>query len=286
MSPAASAPDPWLTQQFPKLSQLSPLGVGGQKHVLAAEHQDHGPVVLKLVRPPVDLEVARREILAVQTIASDRVPRILEYGSAPSQWGDVFWLIEQRVPGLTLRQVLQTGPLPAKDVLLLARDICDPLVDAESARIVHRDVKPENIIRSPDGRFWLLDFGLARHLSLTSLTATALPWGKLTVGYAPPEQFRNLKRAIDSRCDLFALGVTLHESATGVNPYYVGAKDQLEILRRVEQQSLPKLSLGMTTSPELEDMILAMTQRRREHRPRSAVEVAGWLRDICIREGL
>lgn len=286
MTGPASAPDAWVRQTFPELSQVVPLSSGGQKQVLAAQHQSHGEVVLKLLRPPVDLEVVRREILAVQTIASPRVPRILEQGVSPSQWGDVVWLIEERVHGVTLRQVLQGGPLAPVDVLRLGRDICEPLVAAETAQIVHRDVKPENIIRSPDGHYWLIDFGLARHLGLTSLTATALPWGKLTVGYSPPEQFRNQKRAIDARCDLFALGVTLFESATGANPYYLGAPDALEILRRVERQPLPRLSLGLRTSPDLEDLVFAMTQRRREHRPRSAREVAQWLDDICTREGI
>jgi len=60
--------------------------------------------------------------------------------------------------------------------------------------------------------FWLLDFGIARHLDLSSLTATSLPYGKMTLGYAPPEQCRNFKREIDSRADLFALGVTMQRN--------------------------------------------------------------------------
>jgi eukaryotic-like serine/threonine-protein kinase len=286
MTQPTATPLDWLNQNFPQLSSINPLSGGGQKQVLAASHGVHGEVVLKLLRPPVDHEATRREILAVQAIAAHNVPRVLEHGISPSSWGDVVWLIEERVPGVTLRQALGSGALAPGEVLRLARDLAAPLVNAEGARIVHRDVKPENIMRAPDGRFWLLDFGLARHLGLTSLTATALPWGKLTVGYAPPEQFRNQKKAIDSRCDIFALGVTLYESVTGANPYFAGATDQLEILRRVERQSLPRLQLGMLTSPIFEDLIAAMTQRRREHRPRSARELGDWVADICIREGI
>jgi serine/threonine-protein kinase len=83
------------------------------------------------------------------------------------------------------------------------------VVAAEAVSIVHRDVKPANIIVDPQGEFWLIDFGVARHLDLDSLTATAAPGGCGTIGYAPAEQCRNDKPDIDARADLFALGVTL-----------------------------------------------------------------------------
>lgn len=283
-SPPPTLPD-WLAAHFPELTSIVPLGQGGQKQVLAGTHAAHGDVVLKLIRPPVNHEEVRREILAVQTLSSLNVPAIFGDGTAASPWGDVVWILEERVVGVTLRQRLAGGPLPAREVLSLAQDIIVPLEAAEGARIVHRDVKPDNIMCCPGGGYWLLDFGLARHLGLTSLTATALPFGKLTVGYAPPEQLRNQKRHIDARSDLFAFGVTLYEAATGANPYYAGAQDQFEILRRVERMPLPRLDLGLQTSPDFEDLVSAMTQRRREHRPRTASEVRDWITDICTREG-
>ncbi|MFX8601132.1 serine/threonine protein kinase, partial [Acinetobacter baumannii] len=70
-----------------------------------------------------------------------------------------------------------------------------------------------------NGDFWLLDFGIARHLAMSSLTADFRTFGKFTPGYAPIEQWRNLKSEIDSRSDMFALGVTIIEASTGVNPF-------------------------------------------------------------------
>jgi len=101
-----------------------------------------------------------------------------------------------------------------KPVLKLGLQVMEALERAERSQIVHRDVKPENIMQDSAGGFWLLDFGIARHLDLSSLTASGLPYRKMTLGYAPPEQCRNFKREIDSRADLFALGVTMHECAT------------------------------------------------------------------------
>jgi len=283
--PVGPPPD-WFAAHFPQLAQVIQIGAGGQKLVYSAVEATRGSVVLKLLRPPVDKEEARREILAVQTVASAHVPVIYQYGVAPSEWGDVFWIIEQLIPGETLRQIVAAGALPPTDILRLARDISEPLLAAETCNIVHRDVKPDNIMRSQDGTFWLLAFGLARHLGLSSLTATALPFGKLTPGYAPPEQFRNHKKQIDARSDLFALGVTLYEAATGVNPFRAGARDPLEMLKRVEKEPLPRLTLELTPAKEFEDLVAAMTQRRREHRPRTAREVVEWIADICRRQGI
>jgi serine/threonine protein kinase len=108
----------------------------------------------------------------------------------------------------------------AQSVLRLGLHVLEALERAETVQIVHRDVKPDNIMCDGEGNFWLLDFGIARHLELSSLTPTASPFGKMTLGYAPPEQCRNVKGDIDSRADLFALGVTLHECATGRNGFF------------------------------------------------------------------
>src|SRR5690606_10231964 len=105
----------------------------------------------------------------------------------------------------------------ATDVVRLSLHTLETLAAAETANVVHRDVKPGNIISCTDGSFWLIDFGIARHLNLHSLTDSNQLWGKGTPGYAPPEQMRNAKPSIDGRSDLFALGVTIYEAASGAN---------------------------------------------------------------------
>jgi len=252
------------------LSDFHPLGQGGQKLVLAARHERDGDIVLKIVYPKTDPESVRREILAVQQIQSPRVPRILEHGLADTNLGACVWLREEKVSGDTLRNILASGPLPAESVLRLGLQMMEALEGAERAQIVHRDVKPDNIMRDAVGDFWLLDFGIARHLDLSSLTATSLPTAKMTLGYAPPEQCRNFKREIDSRADLFALGVTMHECATGRNAFLdPPPRDHLELLRRVEQLVLPHVALPIGATDSLRDLIATMTQKNRVHRPRT-----------------
>jgi serine/threonine-protein kinase len=276
----------WVQANFGELTNILQFPSGGAKLVFAATHPTDGDVVLKIIRPSHGIDEISREILAVQQMVGVRVPSILASGSIPTPFGTCFWFRERRILGSTLRQLLAQGPLRAGEVLVLARDIVEVLEAAEAVLIVHRDVKPENIIRDTAGRYWLLDFGIARHLTLGSLTATALPLGKMTPGYAPPEQARNLKRAIDSRADLFALGVTLHEAATGVNVFIQGARDFQDILQRVESLALRPLKLQLQMSASFDDLVACMTQKRRDHRPRSVTEARAWLQDICSAEGL
>jgi serine/threonine-protein kinase len=276
---------PLLQAAFPDLVDLQPLGGGGQKRVFSAAHAVDGSVVLKIIFPIQHTEDIHREILAVQKVNSSRVPRICEHGVIEMPFGKCYWIREARILGSTLRVMLQDGPLAVKDVLNLARHTLEALENAEAVSIVHRDVKPENLIGDGAGNFWLLDFGIARHLTLDSRTATALPFGKMTLGYAPPEQCRNLKPRIDSRADLFALGVTIYEAATGGNPFIVGARDPMEILRRVENDSLGRLALDMKRADEFADLVLAMTQKRRMHRQMGIQETLVWLKEICDAQG-
>lgn len=276
----------WLATQFPDLQNIQPLSRGGQKQVFSALHPRDGDVVLKLMHPNTNIERTEREVLAVARIQSSRVPKILGHGTIRTAAGDCLWFREQRILGPTVREMLVRGPLGTQRLLRLGLHVSETLMAAEDASIVHRDVKPDNIILDSNEHFWLIDFGLARHIGLESLTATANAFGHVTWGYAPPEQCRNIKQEIDARADLFALGVTLHECATGVNPFRVGARDALEVLRRVENDNLPQLEMSFSLAADFADLVVSLTQKRRVHRPQNAREVYQWVKEICEGEGL
>jgi serine/threonine-protein kinase len=276
----------WLTGQFPDLQDIQPLSHGGQKQVYSARHPADGEVVLKLMYPSADMERTARELRAVVEVQSTRIPNILEQGIVSTPIGDCYWFREQRIGGNTVREFLAGGPFDTPDLLRLALHVSETLAAAEAANIVHRDVKPANIIRDLHGNYWLIDFGLARHLGLDSLTATANMFGNVTWGYAPLEQCLNIKQQIDSRADLFALGVTLYECATGTNPFRDGARDELEILQRVESNTLPRLQLTFPSASDFADLIVSLTQRQRIHRPQSVSEAHEWICEICAKENV
>lgn len=277
----------WLQQRFPDLTGLALMGRGGQKLVFTCRHPVDGSVVLKLCNIGGDSDARLpREIKAVRQLSNVRIPQVLDEGILPSPVGDILWVRETRIDGTNLRALLRNGPMTPVAILHAGRDLLETLAAAEQVRIVHRDVKPDNIIIGTNGSGWLLDFGLARHLDETSLTATALPFGVGTPGYCPPEQFRNRKPEIDSRADLFGLGVTLYECAEGVNPLRDKARDLNEVLRRTESQPLKPLTRPVDSVGEFNNLVMAMTRIRHTQRPRTVAEALTWMREICAREGV
>jgi len=212
------------------------------------------------------------------------MPRIFAHGQLTGNIGTIVWFREQRVPGQVLSARIRAGALSLHELLRLALHVSETLVAAESASIVHRDVKPANIIMDPQGAFWLIDFGVARHLDLESLTATAAPGGCGTIGYAPAEQCRNDKPDIDARADLFALGVTLYEAATGRNPHVEGARDRLEVIRRASTQQLPRLVSPLPG--DFADLVATLAQPNLVHRCQTAHEAYQWIKELCDREGI
>ena len=273
-------------QLFPELSNVVPLTPGGQKEVFSAVHVTDGDVVLKIYHPGADRERIAREVDAPKRVNSKRVPQLLATGIKSVPSGEYVWVREQRVPGDGLNVILRPGPLTAKAVLRLARDVMGVLAASEAVRIVHRDVKPGNIIVDTTGNAWLIDFGVARHLDLASRTPDMAPMGVGTLGYAPPEQMRNRKREIDGRADLFALGVTLYECIEGINPFRHGARSPGEILHRVETTQLPKLSKPVDSANQFSDFVQALARSRLNHRPKSVKDAMDWLQSICVAEGI
>jgi len=274
----------WLALQLPNLANLQPLAAGGQKQVFTATHANDGEVVVKLMHPGSDPARTERELGAATQVQARRMPHIFEHGQLIGNTGTIVWFREQRIPGQSLRARIQTNTLSHHELLRLALHVSATLVAAEAVGIVHRDVNPANIIVDLHGAFWLIDFGLARHLDLESLTATAAIGGWGTLGYAPAEQCRNDKREIDARADLFALGVTLYEAATGRNPYREGARDGFEVIRRISTQQLPRLASQLPDG--LADLVATLAQPDLVHRCQTAREAHEWIRDLCDQEGV
>ena len=130
------------------------------------------------------------------------------------------------------------------------------------------------------GDYWLLDFGISRHLAMSPLTPMTSPFGKFTLGYAPPEQLRNIQNEIDARADLFAFGVMFYECSTGRHPFRDGAANEFEMIRRVENDVLPTLQLPCKDANSLADLIRAITQKRRDHRPATVADALAWMQEI------
>jgi tRNA A-37 threonylcarbamoyl transferase component Bud32/tetratricopeptide (TPR) repeat protein len=188
------------------------LAAGGMGVVfLGRERALERAVAIKILRPEQATAIAaerfQREARLLAAVTHPNVVTIHRVGEA----GGLFFLVMERLEG-TLADRLGRGPMPAGDVVRMARDVLEGLARVHDRGIVHRDIKPSNIFLRDDGRAVLGDFGIARSLARgDGLTATGLSPG--TPAYMAPEQF--VSSEVGPAADLYALGMVCFEAVTG-----------------------------------------------------------------------
>jgi tRNA A-37 threonylcarbamoyl transferase component Bud32 len=217
-----TAPSPAeLAERFPQLEVLELIGQGGMGAVYKARQTKLDRVVALKVLPPAwgsDPAFAERFGREARTLAKLNHPHVVavhDFGEA----GGLYYLVMEYVDGPNLRQVLQTGRLAPEQALAVVPQLCEALQYAHEEGVVHRDVKPENILLDKRGRVKIADFGLAKLLNRPraefTLTGSRQVMG--TLDYMAPEQ-RNSPLAIDHRADIYSLGVVFYEMLTGELP--------------------------------------------------------------------
>lgn len=257
-------------------SDMTLLTRGGQKIVYSANHPNLGEVVIKLFFNSDSR--SRREIDISTALEFDCVPKIYETGYVIYDGKETLYVIEQRVDGEDLKKRLSRGErFSLKDAVDFLEQGLLFIKQLEEKKIVHRDIKPANIIISADGKVYFLDFGIARILDSPSLTKTESPVGPHTPGYAAPEQFNNLKRDIDSRADLFSIGVVTYESLSGKNPFNEGAISNLEILQRTETITPVSFQIPGDNQQQFMGLLSSLMGKFPSRRPKDAAQALAWL---------
>jgi len=258
------------------LSNLTQIARGGQKVVFSATHPTYGRIVLKLFFQ-IDAR-SQREINISENSNFGCVPTIYETGRVVYESADTLYVIEQRVDGEELRKRIVRGErFRLKEAVDFLEQGLVFIKQLEEKSIVHRDIKPENIILSPDGKVYFLDFGIARIIGVPSLTKTEALIGPHTPGYAAPEQFNNLKRDIDSRADLFSIGVVTYECLSGRNPFSEGAMSHLDILQRTETITPVSFQIEGDTQQQFMGLLSSLMGKFPSRRPKDAIQALSWL---------
>jgi serine/threonine-protein kinase len=256
---------------------LSHLADGGMATVyIALDERLERKVALKVMRDDLSRDESfvqrfRREARSAAILSHPNVVAVYDQGEDD---GHVFLAMEL-VNGLTLRQVMHSeGPLSPRAAL----DILDPVLQAlgaaHSAGLIHRDVKPENVILREDGMVKVADFGLARAIATTTLTAeTGLLLG--TVAYLSPEQ---VERGIsDARSDVYAAGLLLFEMLTG-SKAYIG-DSPIHVAYQHVHDEVPLPSSRVDTVPvALDHLVARASARDPDLRPRDANELLAEMR--------
>jgi WD40 repeat protein/tRNA A-37 threonylcarbamoyl transferase component Bud32 len=286
-SPAGGTPEgegpaaiPAPLREHPRYRVLRLLGRGGMGHVYLAEHRHMEKLVaLKVIDPsildnPAAVQRFRQE---VKTVAQLEHPNIVRAHDAEEASG-LHFLVLEYVEGQQLAAYAAAGPLPSQEACEYARLAALALQCAHGAGLVHRDVKPHNLMVTPDGRVKVLDFGLARVLARPGAAgAGATQAGALmgTPDYVAPEQARDAG-AVDGRADVYSLGCTLYELLTGRPPFPGGTA--IEKVARHLTEPVPALDAdGLGLPAGLAEVVARMTARDPGQRYQTAGEAAAAL---------
>jgi eukaryotic-like serine/threonine-protein kinase len=248
------------------------LGGGGMAWVVVASKGEGAPdIALKLLKPKYarDPQFTAR-FLNEATIAGElrhpNIIRILEAG----QDGEAVYFAMPKLSASLAARLEETAVIAEQDVMRAARDVARGMAFAHDAGVVHRDIKPQNILFDDDGHAVLTDFGIARAIaSYVSTTGQRLTIG--TPHYISPEQARGMP--LDGRTDVYALGVTMYRAATGVLPFL--ASDWYELARlHVEEPPEPPRKKRPELSRAFEKIVLTCMAKDRDERYANATDLA------------
>ncbi|MEW2069255.1 bifunctional serine/threonine-protein kinase/ABC transporter substrate-binding protein [Streptomyces sp. NPDC007346] len=243
---------------------LGRLGAGGMGVVYLGRTDAGALAALKVILPEYAGDEGFRTRFRREAEAARRVdsPWAVPVTGADTE-SETPWLATEFVPGPTLAEVVaRCGPLPARSVRVLGRLLSRALSAVHGAGLVHRDVKPGNVLLAADGPR-LIDFGIARTADATALTATGLVVG--TPGFLPPEQATGNGAGAGPAGDVFSLGCLLAYAATGRPPFGSGAVDAL-LYRTVHDEP----DLGGVDDPELRALLADCLSKDPAARPAAA----------------
>ncbi|MEV7581638.1 serine/threonine-protein kinase [Streptomyces erythrochromogenes] len=248
------------------------LGAGGMGQVWRGTDQLlHRQVAVKVLTRPGDRVLTTRLLAEARAAAAFSDPHVVAvHDVGEGQFGghSSVFLVMELVDGRPLSEVLQKGPLPIDDVVRWGEQICQALEAAHRAGVVHRDVKPSNVLITGTGRTKLCDFGIARRaLATQGLTATGMSIG--TPGYMAPEQIRG--DTVGPATDLYALGCLLYELLTGLPPF---TGEPLSVLsRHLEQPPVPVRARRPDVPLALDRLVGQLLAKEPGKRPASAAAV-------------
>lgn len=257
------------------------LGSGGMADVYKAVDEVLGrTVAVKVLHPQYATEPSfvarfRQEAQAAANLSHPSIVNMYDWGRE----GDTYYIVMEYVAGTDLKTLLkERGPLDPMKAAEYAAQVCGALSVAHGYDVIHRDIKPHNIVLMPDGTVKVMDFGIAR-AGNTTMTQTGSVLG--TAQYVSPEQAQG--KPLGPASDLYSLGVTLYELVTGKLPFE-GDTPVATALMHVNDEPVPPRVLRPSVPPALEAVILRAMRKNPADRYQSASEMREDLRRVLAGE--
>ena len=255
---------------------IAKIGSGGMADVYKAkDHVLNRLVAIKVLKQEysTDATFVKKFRVEAQSAARLSHPNIVSVYDVGEDDG-VYFIVMELVQGITLKNYIDMkGMLDIREVLNISVQIASGLSAAHENRIIHRDIKPQNIIMSRDGKVKVTDFGIAKVADSTTVTTTAAG----TVHYISPEQARG--GYSDERSDIYSLGITMYEMVTGRVPFE-GETNVAVALMHIQSEMVPPRKLEPSIPVSFEKIILKCTQKKPERRYASAKELIADLRKV------
>ena len=253
------------------------IGTGGMAHVYRAMNlSSRKMVAIKVLKDEFrnDAEFLRRferEARAVLHLSHENIVRAFDVGETDG----LPYIVLEFVGGRTLKEIIdENGPMPSRIAVALVVQVLDALGAAHAAGIIHRDVKPQNVIVMQSGKVKLMDFGIAREVDANTVTFT----GSTVLGsvhYLSPEQAKGLP--VTEGSDLYSAGIMLYEMLTGRVPFD-GENSVAIALKHISDIPVPPMELSNKISPALNDVILRALNKDANRRYATASEMSAHLR--------
>ena len=261
------------------------LGQGGMGAVYEAEQDfPHRTVALKVIRAGyASVEMLRRfenEAQALGRLQHPGIAQIYEAGTAETPFGRQPYFAMELVHGQTLVDYCDEHRLNVRQRLELMAKICDAVQHAHQRGLIHRDLKPANILVDESGQPRILDFGVARLTDSDAQATRQTDMGQLlgTLAYMSPEQVLGDPEEIDTRSDVYALGVILYELLAGKGPYVLG-RQLHEAVRTIREEEPTTLSsVNRTYRGDIETIVRKALEKDKTRRYASAAELAADIR--------
>jgi serine/threonine-protein kinase len=243
------------------------LGAGGMGRVYKVKNLISDRVdAMKVLLPDLanEPDLADRFVREIKVLASLNHPNIAGLRTAFRMENQLLMIMEF-VQGTTLEDKLKSGPLPVPDAIEYASQVLSAVGYAHSQGVIHRDIKPGNMMLTPENVVKLMDFGIAKSKTDRKLTMTGTTMGSLY--YMPPEQVQGL--ALDSRSDIYSFGVSLYEMVTGSRPFK-GQSDYDLMVAQLQKAPLPPIDIQPELPKALNDIIMTALEKDPAKRFQSA----------------
>ena len=268
-------PGMYLQDRYEILEQI---GSGGMSEVYRAKcHKLNRLVAIKVLKEEFssDAGFVKKFKMEAQAAAGLSHPNIVSVYDVVDE-GSIHYIVMELIEGITLKSyITKKGRLGSKEAIGIALQVAQGIAAAHDQHIVHRDIKPQNMIISRDGKVKVADFGIARAVTTQTIGATAVG----SVHYISPEQARG--GFSDSRTDIYSLGITMYEMVTGTVPFD-GDNTVSIALAHLEQPITPPSRLNPEVPISLERIIMKCTQKKPEKRYADVYELISDLRHALV----